>query len=229
MSVPDVAEPGSGFVTVNCTLGVCEVTLPVAVSLVLDTNVVLSAVEPISTTAPLTKLLPFKVMVKLPESICGGVAEESCGTGFNRVVTVETVRPLWFGTAAAIVTALGDGSDAGAVYVAVNGPVLVIVPTIAFPFAMSFTVQVTVGFVSFATVAVKACVPLARTEGAEGVIATRSVAVDELPLRPAQLVVNPATTQIRSVSPRRRTAPSPVPFEISCGNPVNPEPSKKFW
>ena len=113
--VPDVAEPGSGFVTVNCTLGVCGVTLPVAVSFVLDTNVVLSAVEPIFATAPLTKLLPFKVMVKLPESICGGVAEESCGTGFNKVVTVEAVRPLWFGTAAAIVTALGDGSDADAV------------------------------------------------------------------------------------------------------------------
>jgi hypothetical protein len=85
------------------------------VSFVLDTNVVLSAVEPIFATAPLTKLLPFKVMVKLPESICGGVAEESCGTGFNKVVTIEAVRPLWFGTAAAIVTALGDGSNAGAV------------------------------------------------------------------------------------------------------------------
>jgi hypothetical protein len=99
------------------------------------------------------------------------------------------------------------------VYVAVNAPVLVIVPTIAFPFAMSFTVQVTVGFVSFATVAVKACVPLARTEGAEGEMATRSVPVDELPVRPAQLAVIPATTQTRSVSPRRRTAPSPVLFE----------------
>jgi len=67
------------------------VTVPVAVSLVLDTNVVLSTVEPIFTTAPFTKLLPFKVMVKLPESICGGVAEESCGTGFNKVVMVEAV------------------------------------------------------------------------------------------------------------------------------------------
>ena len=98
----------------NCTLGVCDVTLPVAVSLVLETNVVVSAVEPILTTAPLTKLLPFNVIVKLPESICGGVAEESCGTGFNKFVTVEAVRPLWFGTRAAIVTVLGEGSDAGA-------------------------------------------------------------------------------------------------------------------
>jgi hypothetical protein len=64
------------------------------VSLVLDTNVVLSVVEPILTTAPLTKLLPFNVMVKFPASIWGGVAEESCGTGLSNVVTVEAVRPL---------------------------------------------------------------------------------------------------------------------------------------
>jgi hypothetical protein len=51
---------------------------------------------------------------------------------------------------------LGEGRDAGAVYVAVKAPVLVIVPTVAFPFATPFTVQVTVGFVSFATVAVNA-------------------------------------------------------------------------
>ena len=126
-------------------------------------------------------------------------------------------------------TVFGDGSVAGAVYVAVKGPVLVIVPTIAFQFAMSFTVQVPVGFVSFATVAVKACVPLARTEGPEGEMATRSVPVDELPVRPAQLAVTPAMTQTESVSPKRRTAPSPVLFKNSCGNPVNPEPSRKFW
>lgn len=133
------------------------------------------------------------------------------------------------GTRAAIVTVFGEGSDAGAVYVAVKAPVLVIVPTVAFPFAMSFTVQVTVGFVSFATVALKASVPLARTEGPEGVMATRSVPVDELPLRPAQLAVTPTMTQTKSVSPRRRTAPSPFFFENSCGNPVNPETSKNFW
>jgi len=88
--------------------------------------------------------------------------------------------------------------------------VRVIVPTIAFPFAMSFTVQVTVGFVSFATVAVKACVPLARTEGLEGVMATRFSPVDGLPFRPTQLAVSPATMQTKSVSPKRRTAASPV-------------------
>jgi hypothetical protein len=203
--------------------------VPAAVSLVLDTNVVLSVVEPILTTAPLTKLLPFNVMVKFPASIWGGAAEESCGTGLSNVVTVEAVRPLWFGTAAAIVTAFGDGSVAGAVYVAVKGPVLVIVPTIAFPFAMSFTVQVTVGFVSFATVAVKACVPLARTEGPEGETATRSVPVDELPVRPAQLAVTPAMTQTESVSPKRRTAASPVLIrKILAETLSTPSPLESF-
>jgi len=52
----DVAEPGSGFVTVNCTLGSLRGTEPVAVSLVLDTNVVLSAVEPILTTSAIHKI-----------------------------------------------------------------------------------------------------------------------------------------------------------------------------
>jgi hypothetical protein len=169
------------------------------------------------------------VMVKFPASIWGGVAEESCGTGLSNVVTVEAVRPLWFGTAAAIVTAFGDGSVAGAVYVAVKGPVLVMVPTIAFPFAMSFTVQVTVGFVSFATVAVKACVPLARTEGPEGEMATRSVPVDELPVRPAQLAANPATMQTKSVSPKRRTAASPVLIrKILAETLSTPSPLESF-
>jgi hypothetical protein len=115
------------------------------------------------------------------------------------------------------------------VYVAVKGPVLVMVPTIAFPFAMSFTVQVTVGFVSFATVAVKACVPLARTEGPEGETATRSVPVDELPVRPAQLAVTPAMTQTESVSPKRRTAASPVLIrKILAETLSTPSPLESF-
>ena len=91
---------------------------------------------------------------------------------------------------------------------------------------MSFTVQVTVGFVSFATVAVKASVPLARTEGAEGVMATRSVPVDELPLRPAQLAVNPAMMQTRNV-PKRRTQASEFTIENSVGKPCQPRARRK--
>jgi hypothetical protein len=91
--------------------------------------------------------------------------------------------------------------------VAVKAPVLVIVPTIAFPFAMSFTVHVTVGFVTFSTVAVNVCVAFARTDGLDGEIATRfSVGVP--PGSPAQLEVTPARTTINDVSSQRRTAAS---------------------
>jgi hypothetical protein len=115
VSIPEVADPGSGFVTLNCTLDVCELTVPVAVNWVLETKVVLNAVPPMFTTAPFTKLLPFNVTVKLPTSICGGAAEESCGIGFHKVVTVDAVSDLCDVTVAAIVTVLGFGSVADAV------------------------------------------------------------------------------------------------------------------
>ena len=66
------------------------------------------------------------------------------------------------------VTETGDGRFAGAVYI----PVESIVPNVAFPPAIPFTVQITAGFVALLTVAVKACGSPRRTEAVAGAIVT---------------------------------------------------------
>ncbi len=58
--VVELLTPGAGFTTVTVTLPACDaLAVPEAVSSVAETNVVVSAVVPNITCAPLTKPLPF--------------------------------------------------------------------------------------------------------------------------------------------------------------------------
>jgi hypothetical protein len=59
--------------------------VPVAVSLVKETNVVVRAVPPNTTCEPATNPLPFNVKVNAPGGIVDGFAEASVGYGFTRV------------------------------------------------------------------------------------------------------------------------------------------------
>jgi hypothetical protein len=65
---------------------------------------------------------------------------------------------------------LGFGAVVGAVYQAVSGPVLVIVPTVAFPFATPLTAQCTVvsGFPVLVTAATSWTIPPGETDDMSG-------------------------------------------------------------
>jgi hypothetical protein len=56
--------------------------VPVAVSLLAETNVVVRGVPSNSTMAPFTKPLPFSVSVNDPSGIVDGFADASVGNGF---------------------------------------------------------------------------------------------------------------------------------------------------
>lgn len=89
--------------------------LPVAVSCVAETNVVLSG-EPLSRTcAPETKLLPVAVTLKPPVPVVEGSMPESTGVGFHNVTLLESVAEELAELVAVIVIALDVGKEAGAV------------------------------------------------------------------------------------------------------------------
>lgn len=81
----DPAAPGAGFITDTCTVpNSAWVAVPVAVSLVVETNVVGSALPANIICAFFTKLLPLAVMVNAPIGIAVGETDVRTGTGFSR-------------------------------------------------------------------------------------------------------------------------------------------------
>jgi hypothetical protein len=110
----EVLLPGAGFDTVTAKLPP-DATLPVAVSCVAETKVVVSAVPPRRTWALDTNLLPVTVREKLPVPMLAGLMPISAGVGFMSVTALEPLAELDAELVALIVTVLGLGRDAGAV------------------------------------------------------------------------------------------------------------------
>ncbi len=106
--------PGSGLTTVMPTIP-AEESEPVAVSWVEETKVVVSGVEPRRTCAPEMNLLPVMVRLKFPVPTLAGLIPVSAGVGFMSVMALEPLAELEAELVAVRVTALGFGSEAGAV------------------------------------------------------------------------------------------------------------------
>jgi hypothetical protein len=111
----DVDLPGSGFVTVTATVPFCAVVeVPVAVSWVRETKVVVSGVPPNITVEPATKFEPPTVSEKLPTGSSVGLTVWATGIGFSRVTGVVAERVLSAALAASTVTEFGIGALGGA-------------------------------------------------------------------------------------------------------------------
>src|SRR5712691_1440971 len=85
----EVSEPGSGLITVTCTVPACAlVAVPVAVTSVAETKVVGRNVPPNETTAPGANFWPVTTKVKLPTGIVVGSTALTIPVGnFTLVVT----------------------------------------------------------------------------------------------------------------------------------------------
>src|ERR1700722_18527993 len=111
----DSTLPGSGFSTVSFTVPVCAVVeVPVAVSWVGETKVVVRGAPPKITWEPLTNFAPTTVREKLPTGTEPGVT--LCGTGIGFWSVSETLpeRVVSATLAAWMVTEFGLGRVCGA-------------------------------------------------------------------------------------------------------------------
>jgi hypothetical protein len=106
--------PGSGFTTVILN-SPAEDSVPVAVSCVAETKVVVNGTVPSITCAPDTKLLPVMASEKLPVPTLAGFVPLRTGVGLSRVTALEAVAELEATLLAVIVSVLGLGIDVGAV------------------------------------------------------------------------------------------------------------------
>jgi len=110
----DALLPGFGFAT-EIVYDPAAFSVAVAVSCIDETNAVVSALPLRRTCAPLTKLLPVMLSVKLPALTDGGAMLLKSGTGFHNVTPLV---PFAFESAvliASIVTPPEFGIAAGAV------------------------------------------------------------------------------------------------------------------
>ena len=162
-----MAVPGLGFVTATENVP-AELSLPVAMICVEDTNVVASGAPARSTCAPLTNPPPFRVIAKTPAGTDVGAMVVSTGTGFCKVTALLSVAEASAKLTARTVTVLKVGNVLGAA----NMPDELIVPVAALPPVTPFTCQVTEVFDDPATVAVKCCVAPARTFALAGEMET---------------------------------------------------------
>lgn len=89
--------------------------MPLAVSCVEETKVVLSGVLPSITVAPETKFVPVSVIEKLPVPVLAGFVPTRVGVGFKMVTALDALAELNAALVAVIVNALGFGNVAGAV------------------------------------------------------------------------------------------------------------------
>ena len=108
--------PGSGLATSTATAPTWATeAVPVAVNWVLETKVVVRLAPPNETVAPLTKLEPVMVKVKLPIFSDAGEMLETWGMGFHRVTALELFTDFLEDSSASMVTEFGEGRVAGAV------------------------------------------------------------------------------------------------------------------
>ena len=112
-NVPDEALPGSGFVTLMAKVPAVG-AVPVAVSCVVETNDVVSALPASITCDPLTKLLPLIVSENAPVLIVDGWMPLSDGIGLSTsTITLPVIEESLVLTAVTV-TEFGLGSAAGA-------------------------------------------------------------------------------------------------------------------
>jgi hypothetical protein len=134
----EVLLPGFGLLTVIANVPGAA-ALPVTVSFVAELKVVLSAVPPNSTCAPVTNPLPLTVKVNAPIANVWGLTLLITGLGFQSVRSLISAA-LESAALTALIAALPELSIlAGAVY----KPEVLIVPTVALPPAMPLTNQFT--------------------------------------------------------------------------------------
>src|SRR5260370_41388756 len=82
----ETLAPGSGLAAVMVCVPACAlVAVPIAVSCVDETYVVVSAVVPMYATAPCAKCKPFSVIVNGAWATLIGVTLVNCGTGLFSV------------------------------------------------------------------------------------------------------------------------------------------------
>ncbi len=134
------------------------------------TKVVVRATPARATCAPLTKLLPMTVRVKLPPFTVDGEMLLKIGTGFSRVTTALALAVGSAALVAATVTVFGAGNVWGAKYI----PPELIVPVEEFPLATPFTDQVTAVLLVPVTDTVNCCEAPARTLALVGATVTRT-------------------------------------------------------
>ena len=106
----------SGFVTTTGTALPGMEMLPVALKRVEETKAVASAVPFSFTVAPVRKLLPFTVRVKLPVLNGFGVAETIIGAGYLIVMVADSLLAGAAALVAVTVTVAGFGTTDGAEY-----------------------------------------------------------------------------------------------------------------
>ena len=109
----DSELPGSGFCTITEKLP-AEGAVPVAVSCVEETKVVVIGELESSTCAPDTKLAPVRVREKLPRLVEDGEMPVRTGVGFMRVTALVEDFEVSAAEVALMVTELGEGSATGA-------------------------------------------------------------------------------------------------------------------
>lgn len=90
-------------------------SVPLAVSCVAETNVVVSGVVPRRTCAPETKLFPVTASEKLPVPTLAGFVPERVGVGFKMVTALAEAAEVEAALVAVTVRVLGFGSVDGAV------------------------------------------------------------------------------------------------------------------
>jgi hypothetical protein len=145
-----VALPGLGLTTATENVP-ADAALPVALSCVDETKLVVSA-EPASVTcAPLTNPLPFNVIAKFPAGTDAGEMLAKTGAGFQSVTVLLPIAVASAELTAFTATVLELGTLLGAVYI----PDDVISPVAALPPVTPFTCQVTVVLDDPLTVALK--------------------------------------------------------------------------
>jgi hypothetical protein len=138
----------------------------VAVSVVEDRTLVVSAAPSNDTTDPAINPAPFTVSVNVPGATGDGLIDEMLGSG-RTVIVALAVDVGATVLAAPTVTVGGFGTADGAKYC----PLASIAPTTVSPLATPFTLHETV-FGAPVTVAVNACRRPVRTEADEGLTAT---------------------------------------------------------
>ena len=166
-TVPELAPPGSGFVTLTAKVPAVG-AFPVAVSCDVETKVVASALPASITCDPLTKLLPLTVSEKAPVLIVEGWMPLSEGIGLSTSTITLPVMDESLALTAVTVTEFGFGNAAGAE----KTPELLIVPVVALPPVIALTDQVTSLFGAPETVAENDCVSPIRTSAPLGEMLT---------------------------------------------------------
>jgi hypothetical protein len=114
LKAEDVLLPGFGLLTVTPKVPAVD-AVPVAVSCVEDTKVVVADAPPKSTCAPFTKFVPVTLSVYAPAAKVAGLTLPMVGVGFHKVTALAALAVESAAETAVMVTVLGFGKLAGAV------------------------------------------------------------------------------------------------------------------